>query len=369
MASSGKFPEGFLWGAATSSYQVEGAANEGGREPSVWDVFAHTPGNIHNEETGDIACDQYHKYKEDVKLLSELGFKAYRFSISWSRVLPRGRGEINEEGIVYYESLVQELQKYHIIPYVTLFHWDLPQALEEEIGGWESREIPKYFAEYAEIIGERLMKKGVRHFMTINEFICFTDFGYYNNDIVFAPGRKVSRKQRNQIRHNALLSHGSAVIQLRKIAERLNINDLHIGLAENTHIATPLYESEENIIAAKKATRVLNAPFITPILEGKYLDSYLEEERNNDADWEFNEEDMCIISTPLDFIAINYYNSIAVKAIIGIDPKDIDYLIIQPQSSHPTMFSSWHKLCLFYYFIITSFILDEMFFINYLELY
>src|ERR1017187_3460276 len=171
-ASLLRFPPNFLWGCATASYQIEGAVHEDGRKPSVWDTFSHTPGKTFQGETGDVADDSYHLYKEDVKLLKNLGATAYRFSISWPRVFPDGTGQPNEKGIAYYERVIDALVAAGIAPYVTLFHWDLPQALEDRWGGWESRDTSKAFADYAAYVGKRLSDR-VHHFCTINEFSCF----------------------------------------------------------------------------------------------------------------------------------------------------------------------------------------------------
>jgi beta-glucosidase len=171
MHSAGfEFPKGFLWGCATAAYQVEGAAKEDGRGPSVWDVFSHTPGITVNGDTGDVADDSYHLYKEDVRLLKNLGISTHRMSISWSRIFPNGTGQPNPKGLDYYNRVIDELLANNITPYITLFHWDLPTALP---GGWQSRDTPKAFADYAAYVTKRISDR-VHHFMTTNEFTCFT---------------------------------------------------------------------------------------------------------------------------------------------------------------------------------------------------
>ena len=180
-----RFPAGFVWGCSTAAYQIEGAVSEDGRKPSVWDTFSHTPGKTFEGETGDVADDSYHLYKEDVQLLKNLGVKGYSFSISWSRVFPDGTGQPNEKGLAYYQRVVDELLENDIAPYITLFHWDLPQALP---GGWQSRDTAKAFADYAGYVSGKLSDR-VRHFFTTNEFVCFTDIGY--KDGRFAPGLKL----------------------------------------------------------------------------------------------------------------------------------------------------------------------------------
>ena len=203
------FPQGFLWGCATAAYQIEGGAREDGRGLSVWDVFSHIPGKTFEGQTGDVACDSYHRYKEDIQLLKNLGVSMYRMSISWSRIFPEGRGRVNEAGLDYYKRVLDELHANGIVPYVTLFHWDLPAALP---GGWQSRETPKAFADYAAYIAKNLGDR-VQHFMTTNEFACFTDLGYKEGS--FAPGLRLPAAEVNQVRHNALLAHGLGVQAIR----------------------------------------------------------------------------------------------------------------------------------------------------------
>ncbi len=181
-----------MWGCATAAYQIEGGVNEGGRGPSIWDVFSHTPGKTYNGDTGDVADDSYHLYKEDVRLLKNLGVGAYRMSISWSRIFPQGKGQPNQSGLDYYKRVLDELLANHITPYVTLFHWDLPAALP---GGWQSRETAMAFADYAGYVARQLSDR-VHHFMTTNEFSCFTDLSYRNGQ--FAPGLSCPRPRRTR---------------------------------------------------------------------------------------------------------------------------------------------------------------------------
>jgi beta-glucosidase len=266
-----QFPPNFLWGCATASYQIEGAVKEDGRKPSVWDTFSHTPGKTFHGETGDVADDSYHLYKEDVQLLKNLGAKVYRFSISWSRVFPDGTGQPNPKGLDYYQRVVDELLKNNIDPYITLFHWDLPQALP---GGWQSRDTSKAFGDYAAYISKHLSDR-VGHFFTTNEFTCFTDLGYKTGK--FAPGLKLHDAQVNQIRHHAVLAHGLAVQAIRANGK----SGTQIGLAENATVYVPVIEDYEQIEAARRATREGNAPFLTAVLEGKYTEGYLQREGAN----------------------------------------------------------------------------------------
>src|SRR5215468_3535275 len=212
------FPKGFYWGTATASYQIEGAWNEDGKGPSIWDTYAHTPGKIKNGDTGDIANDHYHRYKEDVALMKRIGASAYRFSISWPRIFPKGTGEPNPKGLDFYNRLVDELVEAGIAPFPTLYHWDLPQALQDK-GGWQSRDTATAFADYAGYMAEKLSDR-VRNFFTLNEIRNFTDTGYRGLEVKVgggevrlenAPGLKVAPAELNQVRHHAVLAHGLAV--------------------------------------------------------------------------------------------------------------------------------------------------------------
>ena len=289
------FPTNFLWGCATSAYQIEGAVAADGRGPSNWDIFAHTPGKTHQGETGDVAADSYHLYKDDVKLLKELGAKAYRFSLSWSRIFPEGRGKPNAAGLAYYQRLIDELLNSGIEPYVTLFHWDLPQGLS---GGWQSRDTPKAFADYAGFVAKRLSDR-VRHFMTINEFVCFTDLSYKIGQ--FAPGLKLGAAQVNQIRHHGLLAHGLGLQAIRANAASGTL----VGLAENPKVYVPVIETAAHIEAAQRAFREENAPFLTAVMEGRYTDGYLAG-AGADAP-KVQAGDMKIIGGPVDFVGLNVY--------------------------------------------------------------
>lgn len=293
------FPEDFIWGAATAAYQVEGAACEDGRGPSVWDTFCRRPGVIAMDHNGDRATDHYHRYKEDVALMKRIGLKAYRFSVSWPRIFPDGVGTPNQAGLDFYERLIDELLEAGIQPWVTLFHWDLPQALEDRYGGWESRDCAQAFADYAAFIAKYIGDR-VSGIFTINEFLCFLDKGYGATPELFAPGKRVSRRVLNQARHHAVCAHGLAVQAMRAVCSRVPI-----GIAENTPSCVPVRETPEDIAAAREATRVLAGMFLTPILEGAYHPSYLEGE-GADAPV-FTEEEMRVIHTPLDFVGLNLY--------------------------------------------------------------
>jgi beta-glucosidase len=302
-----RFPDGFYWGTATSAYQIEGAWDEDGKGASIWDTYAHTPGKIKNGDTGDVANDHYHRYKEDVALMRDMGVNAYRFSIAWPRIFPEGTGQPNQKGLDFYRRLVDELLTAGIEPFATLYHWDLPQALQDQ-GGWQNRATAEAFAEYAGYVAEHLGDR-IRHFFTINEFRSFTEAGYRGFEVpgpvprtVFlAPGLKLPLGEFNQVRHHAVLAHGLAVQAIRANGR----SGTKVGPAENIETAVPLIESPEHIKAAQAATRERNAPFLTVMLEGKYTDTYLEE-AGKDAP-KFTDEDLKVIGSPLDFVGINVY--------------------------------------------------------------
>ena len=326
--SSRVYPKGFLWGCATAAYQVEGGAAEDGRGPSVWDTFSHTAGKTHMGETGDVADDSYHRYKEDVQLLKALGVSTYRMSLSWSRIFPEGKGQPNAKGLDYYNRVLDELLANNITPYVTLFHWDLPQALP---GGWQSRDTPKAFADYAAFVGKQFSGK-VKHFMTTNEFVCFTDLGYRVGQ--FAPGLKLADGPANQVRHHGILAHGLGVQALRANTP----SGTQIGLAENANVYVPVIETEKHIKAAQQATRVGNAPFLTALMEGKYIDEYLQREGANAPKVEPG--DMKAIGSPLDFVGLNVYTPTYVRA----DDSPMGFVVESNPTSYPHMASPWLSL-------------------------
>jgi beta-glucosidase len=301
-----QFPENFVWGAATAAYQVEGAANEDGRSPSVWDTFCRRPGAIAMGHTGDRATDHYHRYAQDVALMKEIGLRAYRFSVSWSRVLPEESGPANAKGLDFYDRLVDALLGAGVQPWMTLFHWDLPQWAEDSFRGWESKRCAHAFAEYASVVGKRLGDR-VAGVMTINEFVCFLDKGYTANHEVFAPGKVVTRKVLNQSRHHALLGHGLAAQAIRASCRK----PPPVGLAENMPAVVPLLERPEHVAAAREALRQMTGMYLTPIMEGRYHPAYLSDQ-GSDAPT-FTSEEMSTISTPLDFVGLNAYAPVYVR--------------------------------------------------------
>jgi beta-glucosidase len=294
------FPDDFLWGVATSSYQIEGAVDEDGRSPSVWDRFSRLKGTTAFDQTGDRGTDHYHLYREDVALMKSIGVKSYRFSSSWSRVIPHADGKINQQGLDFYDRLVDELLKAGIQPWLTLFHWDLPQWTEDKFRGWESKECAHAFAEYASVMASALGDRLAGVF-TINEFMCYLDKAYTANEEPFAPGKIVTRQVFNQARHNAVYAHGLAAQAVRASSPK----KIAIGLAENIPGVVPLLENEADINAAKEALREMSGMYMTPIFEGAYHPAYLEDQ-GLDAP-KFTDEEMKVISTPLDLVGLNQY--------------------------------------------------------------
>jgi beta-glucosidase len=338
-ATEREFPNGFYWGTGTSAYQIEGAWNEDGKGPSIWDTYAHTPGNIRDGSTGDVANDHYHRYKEDVALMKDIGANAYRFSISWPRIFPQGTGTPNAKGLDFYNRLVDELKAAGIEPFATLYHWDLPQPLQDK-GGWQNRDIPKAFADYAGIMAEKFSDR-VRHFFTINEFRSFVDIGHHGHEtnvpggtmtISIAPGLKLSPGALNQVRHHAVLGHGMAVQAIRAKAKA----ETKVGPAEVILCGVPLIEAPEHIKAAQAYTRERNAPFLTVMLEGKYTEAYLKEAGNNAP--RFTDEDLKIIASPLDFVGINVYKP---DAYVLASNQASGWREIPYAKGHPTMFNKW----------------------------
>lgn len=297
------FPDGFTWGAATAAFQIEGAARIDGRKPSVWDALCDRPGRIRADHTGEVACDHYHRYRDDVRLMADLGLQAYRFSLSWPRILPDGDGTPNAKGLDFYDRLVDALLAAGVTPYVTLFHWDLPQALEERFGGWRSRETALRFGEYAGVAG-KLLGDRVKHFFTINEFLCFTDLGYGGGG--FAPGLSVDAATLNAVRHNALLAHGLGVKALRGACP----GDCRIGLAENISTTVPVVETEANIEAARRAFHERFSFFLRTVLEGAYPESHLQ---GPDAP-KVEAGDLETIGASIDLVGINSYSPVRVRA-------------------------------------------------------
>jgi beta-glucosidase len=330
--AASSFPSGFLWGTATSAYQVEGAVDEDGRGPSIWDGFAHTPGKILDRSNADHANDHYHRYKEDVALIKALGAKAYRFSIAWPRVFPEGSGTPNPKGLDFYHRLVDELLANGIEPFATLYHWDLPQALQDRLGGWESRDTAKVFGDYAGYVAEHLSDR-VKSFFTINECGRLVDAGYGGGPD--APGLKLPQDRLNQVRHHVALAHGLAVQAIRAHGRA----GTRVGPAENITVCVPAIETQENIRAAEIATREMNGGYLTVILEGKYTEAFLAYAGGNAP--KYTDEDLKIISSPIDYVGLNIYTPNYYVTAAG-DGRG--FALAPFPASFPHMNASWLRI-------------------------
>jgi beta-glucosidase len=295
-----RFPPGFLWGASTSAYQIEGAVHEDGRGQSIWDTFSHTPGNVHAGDTGDIACDSYHRLDEDLALLSDLGVGGYRFSIAWPRIQPTGRGAVNERGLDYYRALVSGLRDRGIVPMVTLYHWDLPQALEDE-GGWANRETAELFAEYAQLVGHALGGQ-VAMWITLNEPKQAVNQGYRIG--THAPG-KTDYELAARATHHLMLAHGLGMQALHSVLP----GRIPVGIALDVHPVRP--GSEDAFDAAAALDVEHNRIFLEPVLHARYPEMVRPELLPPGALIEPG--DMAVIGAPIDFLAVNYYSPYYVR--------------------------------------------------------
>ena len=312
------FPPKFIWGAATASYQIEGAWNEDGRSPSVWDVFSQTPGKTYNGDTGNTACDHYHRYKEDVAIMKDLSLPAYRFSVAWPRVIPTGRGAVNQKGLDFYSRLVDELLSAGVDPWVTLYHWDLPQILQQQ-GGWMNPSISDAFAEYTRAVVDTLGDR-VSNWMTFNEPQCFVGLGLINGH--HAPGYLLPQTDVAKAAHHSMVAHGKAVDILRAKGG----SKYTIGYVPTTQAMIPATETPDNIELARKAM-FSHTParelfwtislFSDPVYLGKYPDDILEIiEKDLPKNWQ---DDMALISRDLDFFGINLYSG----KVIGTDAQGV----------------------------------------------
>lgn len=300
------FPKYFFWGAASAAYQIEGAAHDDGKGPSVWDTFSHTEGKVKNKDTGDIACDHYHRFHEDVALMKEMGLKSYRFSISWPRILPEGSGKVNGAGLRFYSDLVDELLKAGIEPFITLFHWDLPQAIYDR-GGWSNREIAEWFSEYTKAVVEALSDR-VSYWMTFNEPLCHILLGHYTGN--HAPGDRVETSEVFKLMHNMNLAHGMAVKTIRKYAKKKSL----VGFAPNPMTGVPASDRQGDLDAARAYTLsgvsrgiFSNGWWLNPILLGEYPQDGIDMMGKDFPADMIQEGDMELISQPLDFLGLNLY--------------------------------------------------------------
>ncbi|MDT0344281.1 GH1 family beta-glucosidase [Streptomyces litchfieldiae] len=304
-----RFPRGFVFGAATASYQIEGAHDEGGRGPSIWDTYCREPGRVAGGATGDVACDHYHRYREDVALLRDLGVDSYRFSIAWPRVQPTGTGKANAEGLDFYDRLVDELLANGIAPAATLYHWDLPQALEDR-GGWRVRETAERFAEYTALVVDRLGDR-VPRWITLNEPFCSSFVGYAIGR--HAPGAREGRGALAAA-HHLLVGHGLAVRALREAGAK------DIGITLNPDRLLPATDAPEDLAAVRRAETLHNAVWFDPLFAGHYP-AHEAETWGELADGSYRRDgDLITIGAPLDFVGVNYYRPITIADAPHQDP-------------------------------------------------
>lgn len=312
------FPDDWVWGAATAAYQIEGAVREGGRGVSIWDTFSHTPGKIANGDTGDIACDHYHRVADDIGLMRELGLNAYRFSISWPRIFPSGRGRANPEGLDFYKRLIDQLHAAGIAPYVTLYYWDLPQALQDQ-GGWTNRDTALRFGEFAHTVAAAL-GAGVNHWFTINEPWVAGFLGHWMG--IHAPGTR-DLGQALLATHHLLLAHGEALPALR--AEMRP--GAAAGIVLNLAPCHPAGDSNADMEAAYRMDGFQNRWFLDALHRGHYPDDMVR--LYGEAMPEIAPEDMALISQPTDLLAVNYYNRHVVEYDAAAEPLQAR-LVIPP---------------------------------------
>jgi beta-glucosidase len=292
-----QFPKDMKWGSATASYQIEGAVNDGGRGPSIWDTFSHTPGKVLNGDNGDVACDSYHRYEEDIEIMKDLGIDVYRFSVAWPRIFPKGRGEVNQEGLAFYHRFVDKLLENGIEPICTLYHWDLPQALQDE-GGWDNRATIEAFVNYAEVMFKEFSGK-IKYWITLNEPWCVS---YLSNYIgMHAPGYTDLQLATN-VAHHLLVAHGKTVQKFRE----LNVEG-QIGYAPNTTWLEPYSNKQEDIDACRRENAYFIEWFMDPVFKGEYPQFMVDWIKKKGVEVPIQDGDLDTIHQTIDFLGINYY--------------------------------------------------------------
>jgi beta-glucosidase len=303
VSHSYRFPRNFTWGTAAAAVQIEGAVADGGRGESIWERFSRTAGNVANGDTPATACDHYHRYRADLDLMRRIGIKHYRLSIAWPRIFPTGRGALNQRGLDFYQRLIDAMIARDITPWVTLYHWDLPQTLEDE-GGWRVRSTVDAFAAYAEVI-VRALGDRVKRWITVNEIPCFIGMGYGTGE--HAPGAREKPRALAQAYHHALLAHGHGVRAVREFGGRA----ARVGLSHNPDVGIPTIESDADIAAAEAWTRQCNAHLLDPVFTGRYPPAYL---RSLGADRpKIDRGDLALIAQPTDFLGLNVYSGMFIR--------------------------------------------------------
>ncbi|MCP4643423.1 MAG: beta-glucosidase [bacterium] len=318
MASEGflRFPEGFVWGTATAAYQIEGAWDEDGKGPSVWDTFCHEPGKVADGTTGDVAADHYHLYEQDVQLMADLGLQAYRFSVSWPRIIPDGSGAVNQAGLDFYDRLVDSLCAKNIAPYLTLFHWDLPQALQDK-EGWANRETMRHFADYAGVVADRLGDR-VKHWITHNEPSVVVLLGHFLGE--YAPGL-TDPMAAFKTAHHLMVSHGLATQAVRSAA-----GDADVGITLNLGPVHPASDSDEDKAAALRFDGIINRFYLDPLFRGQYPEDTAK--MMELVMPEIQPGDMETVQEPIDFLGVNYYTRFVIK-------HDPDVMLIEASEVQP----------------------------------
>jgi len=321
-----KFPDGFLWGTATAAYQIEGAHDVDGRGPSIWDTFSHVPGRIFQDQTGDVACDHYHRYRDDVDVMAQLGLNNYRFSVSWPRVIPTGVGAANTQGLDFYSRLVDALLERQIRPFITLYHWDLPQALQDH-GGWGERDTALAFGDYAALLGRTLGDR-VQDWITLNEPLAATVAGHLFG--IHAPGAR-DPALAFRVSHHLNLAHGHAVRALRA-----TVPQSHVGITEVSMPVYPATDSVEDRQAAERYDGLVNRWYWDPPLRGAYPTDVLE--RLGPMAPPIADGDLALIATPIDFFGHNSYS----RAVVRSDPDSLMMGATQvPQEGKPHTEMGW----------------------------
>jgi len=320
-----KLPKGFYLGTASAAYQIEGATTQDGRGPSIWDQYVTVPGAIDNDDTGDVACDHYNRWREDVGIMESLGLNAYRFSICWSRVIPRGRGKVNEKGLEFYSKLVDGLLESNITPFVTLNHFDLPQKLQEEGGGWLRREVINDFKEYTDVVTQKLGDR-VKHWTTFNEPWELAWQGYHTGED--APGLRLGVDAALEASHNVYLSHGEAVQVIRD-----NVPDAEVGIVIHLNHVEPATQNPNDIAASKRWEGCQNRWYLDPIYRGEYPEDMME--LYGKLLPEIQAGDMETMQQPLDYLGLNMYRRSVVKD--GSDLAPVNIKRISPPGEYSDM--------------------------------
>ena len=319
-----KFPEKFMWGSATASYQIEGAWNEDGKGESIWDTFCRIPGKIKDNSSGEVADDHYHRFSDDIDIMKSIGLQVYRFSFSWPRILPAGTGTVNKKGLDFYDKLIDKLLGKGITPYPTLYHWDLPQVLEDK-GGWANRDMAYYFADYAKILADKFGDR-VKNWITHNEPFVVAIAGYFMGE--HAPGKQDPVAAMNAA-YNLILSHGLGLESMRSALPK----DSEVGIVLSLSPVQPATDSPEDAKAARNMDGILNRMFLDPVLKGSYPEDMLSIFGSFFP--EIKSEDLKIMSAPIDFLGINYYS----RSVFRHDPDFpfVEATQVQPEGNEYSM--------------------------------